>query len=115
MPYRAPGCSGSSRISARRRRCCRPATGLRRTRAPPSAPQAERVRQSGRGAGSAPWEEPGLGAAAIKAVSRFMSTMERLEERAESASVGDLLNELLHEVGYIEALQAERTIEAEGR
>jgi len=63
----------------------------------------------------APEEVPGLGAAAIKAVSRFMSTMERLEERAESASVGDLLNELLHEVGYIEALQAERTIEAEGR
>ena len=62
-----------------------------------------------------PEEVPGLGAAAIKAVSRFMSTMERLRERAETASVGDLLNELLHEVGYIEALQAERTIEAEGR
>jgi ATP-dependent DNA helicase UvrD/PcrA len=58
---------------------------------------------------------PGLGAAAIKAVSRFMSTMERLRERAESASVGDLLSELLNEVGYIEALRAERTIESEGR
>src|ERR671926_1108125 len=44
-----------------------------------------------------------------------MSTMERLRERAESASVGDLLDELLNEVGYIEALRAERTIEAEGR
>src|ERR671926_1915998 len=44
-----------------------------------------------------------------------MSTMERLRERAETASVGDLLNELLHEVGYIEALRAERTIEAQGR
>ncbi|MFL5781586.1 MAG: ATP-dependent helicase [Thermoleophilaceae bacterium] len=63
----------------------------------------------------APEEVPALGAAAIKAVSRFMSTMERLEERAASASVGDLLNELLNEVGYIEALRAERTIEAEGR
>src|SRR5437867_2167444 len=44
-----------------------------------------------------------------------MSTMESLLERSESASVGDLLDELLHEVGYIEALRAERTIEAEGR
>jgi DNA helicase-2/ATP-dependent DNA helicase PcrA len=59
---------------------------------------------------------PGLGGAAVKAVSRFMSVMERLRERAEGgASVGDLLEETLHEVGYIEALQAERTIEAEGR
>jgi DNA helicase-2/ATP-dependent DNA helicase PcrA len=59
---------------------------------------------------------PGLGAAAVKAVGRFMSVMERLRERAEGETkVGDLLEELLHEVGYIEALQAERTIEAEGR
>ena len=63
----------------------------------------------------APEDVPGLGAAAIKAVGRFMSVMERLRERAETAKVGDLLNELLHEVGYLEALQAERTIEAEGR
>src|SRR5437588_223338 len=53
--------------------------------------------------------------AEIKDVGRFMSTMERLQERAESASVGDLLQELLNEVGYLEALRAERTIEAEGR
>ena len=59
---------------------------------------------------------PGLGAAAVKAVGRFMSVMERLRERAEGgAKVGELLEELLNEVGYIEALQAERTIEAEGR
>src|SRR5213080_3348281 len=58
---------------------------------------------------------PGLGAAAIKAVGRFMSTMERLRERVESASVADLLDELLNESGYLEALRAERTIEAEGR
>ncbi|MEA2369102.1 MAG: ATP-dependent helicase UvrD/PcrA, partial [Thermoleophilaceae bacterium] len=63
----------------------------------------------------APEDVPGLGAAAIKAVSRFMSSMERLRERAESASIGDLLSEMLNEVGYIEALRAERTIEAEGR
>jgi superfamily I DNA/RNA helicase len=59
---------------------------------------------------------PGLAPAAIKAVDRFMSVMERLRERAEGgASVGDLLSETLDETGYTEALQAERTIEAQGR
>jgi DNA helicase-2/ATP-dependent DNA helicase PcrA len=58
---------------------------------------------------------PGLGAAAVKAVGRFMSVMERLRERMESAGVGDLLAEMLAESGYVEALKAERTIEAEGR
>src|SRR3954470_15286093 len=58
---------------------------------------------------------PGLGAAAIKAVRRFMSSMERLHERMESADVDELLKETLDESGYLEALRAERTIEAEGR
>jgi len=58
---------------------------------------------------------PGLGSAAVKAVGRFMSVMERLAERAESASVGDLLQETLDETGYLDALRAERTIEADGR
>jgi DNA helicase-2/ATP-dependent DNA helicase PcrA len=63
----------------------------------------------------APEDVPGLGAAAIKAVGRFMSTMERLRERLESASVGDLIQEMLSETGYMDALRAERTIEAQGR
>jgi len=51
---------------------------------------------------------PGLGAAAVKAVGRFMSTMERLRERAEGgAPVGDLLAETLGETGYRDALEAE--------
>jgi DNA helicase-2/ATP-dependent DNA helicase PcrA len=59
---------------------------------------------------------PGLGAAAVKAVGRFMSTMERLRERADGgAPVGDLLAETLSETGYRDALAAERTIEAQGR
>jgi DNA helicase II / ATP-dependent DNA helicase PcrA len=63
-----------------------------------------------------PESVPGLAAAAIKAVGRFMSVMERLRERAEGgAGVGDLLAETLEESGYTEALQAERTIEAQGR
>jgi ATP-dependent DNA helicase UvrD/PcrA len=63
-----------------------------------------------------PEDVPGLGAAAIKAVDRFMSVMERLRERADGAApVGDLLEETLTETGYTDALKAERTIEAEGR
>jgi len=58
---------------------------------------------------------PGLGTAAIKAVSRFMSAMERLQERVDSASVSELLEEVLQETGYMDALRAERTIESEGR
>jgi ATP-dependent DNA helicase UvrD/PcrA len=58
---------------------------------------------------------PGLGAAAVKAVGRFMSIMERLQERVDTASVSELLGETLQETGYMDALRAERTIEAEGR
>ncbi len=64
---------------------------------------------------AAPQAIPNLGAAAVKAVGRFMSTMERLRERAEGAPVGELLQETLEETGYLEALEAERTIEAQGR
>jgi DNA helicase-2/ATP-dependent DNA helicase PcrA len=59
---------------------------------------------------------PGLGSAAIKAFDRFMATMRVLRERAEAgATVAELLEEILRETGYTEALQNERTIEAQGR
>jgi DNA helicase-2/ATP-dependent DNA helicase PcrA len=59
---------------------------------------------------------PGLGAAAIRALDRFMETMGTLRARAsDGVPVGDLLEALLHEVGYLDALEAERTIEAQGR
>jgi DNA helicase II / ATP-dependent DNA helicase PcrA len=58
---------------------------------------------------------PGLGAAAIKAVSRFYETMEGLRDRAETSSVAGVLEATLSETGYLEALAAERTVEAEGR
>ncbi len=58
---------------------------------------------------------PGLGPAAVKALDRFASIVERLRELAEHSSVGDLLESVLEETGYIEALEAERTIEAQGR
>jgi DNA helicase-2/ATP-dependent DNA helicase PcrA len=61
-------------------------------------------------------EVPGLSGAAIKAISRFHETMEGLRERAEEGdSVSTLLEATLRETGYLEALAAERTVEAEGR
>jgi DNA helicase II / ATP-dependent DNA helicase PcrA len=59
---------------------------------------------------------PGLGSAAIRCVSRFAETMEGLRRRAADAPpVAELLEAVLAESGYLEALEAERTIEAEGR
>jgi DNA helicase-2/ATP-dependent DNA helicase PcrA len=67
-------------------------------------------------AAEAPDRVPGLGTAAQKALGRFMSTMQRLRERSASgAPVGEVLQETLSESGYLEALEAERTIEAQGR
>ena len=61
-------------------------------------------------------EAPGMSAAAIKAVSRFHETMEGLRERAEEGGpVAGLLEAVLNETGYLQALAAERTVEAEGR
>jgi DNA helicase II / ATP-dependent DNA helicase PcrA len=67
-------------------------------------------------AASAPEDVPSLGTAAQKALGRFMSTMERLAERVEArAPVAEVLEEMLRETGYLDALEAERTIEAQGR
>jgi DNA helicase-2/ATP-dependent DNA helicase PcrA len=67
-------------------------------------------------AASEPEQVPSLGAAAIKALRRFMGTMHVLRERAEyGAPLSALLKETLQETGYLEALEAERTIEAQGR
>jgi hypothetical protein len=65
---------------------------------------------------SSPHGVPGLGTAALKAVGRFAETMAGLRERAERAGpVAELLEAVLSESGYVEALKAERTVEAEGR
>ena len=65
---------------------------------------------------SEPEKVPGLGTAAVKAFTRFMTTMNGLREKtAERVPVGDLLQAVLDEVGYVDALEAERTIEAQGR
>jgi len=67
-------------------------------------------------AASEPEQVPGLGGPAIKAFKRFMATMHVLRERVEAAPpIAELLKEMLQETGYLEALEAERTIEAQGR
>ena len=58
---------------------------------------------------------PGLGAAAIKSISRFTEMIEELRAEFEGGPVADLLRGLLERSGYLDALRAERTIEAEGR
>jgi DNA helicase-2/ATP-dependent DNA helicase PcrA len=61
-------------------------------------------------------EVPGLSGAAVKAVSRFHETMDLLRGRADTGgSVAEMLQAVLSESGYREALEAERTVEAEGR
>ena len=67
---------------------------------------------------AAPEEVPGLGAAAVKSLRRFMGTMEVLAERMSAPShppISVLLKEMLSETGYLESLENERTIEAQGR
>jgi len=61
-------------------------------------------------------EVPGLSGKAVKTLSRFYETMAGLRERAdEEGPVATLLEAVLHETGYLDALAAERTVEAEGR
>jgi DNA helicase II / ATP-dependent DNA helicase PcrA len=63
-----------------------------------------------------PGAVPGLGAAAVKAVGRFMDTMGTLRNQAQvDMPVAQLLSGVLEQTGYLDALRAERTIEAQGR
>jgi superfamily I DNA/RNA helicase len=63
-----------------------------------------------------PASVPGLGAAAIKSLTKFMGTMRTLAELAASgAPIATLVREVLDASGYLAMLEAERTIEAEGR
>jgi DNA helicase-2/ATP-dependent DNA helicase PcrA len=93
-------------------------------------------------AAASPEQVPGLGAAAVKALGRFMSTMAELramtgaeplggeadgraseelpggapgQPRRTAAPIAELLEAVLAQSGYVEALEAERSIEAQGR
>ncbi len=61
-------------------------------------------------------EVPGLGGAAIRSLGQFHELIESLMERVERREpVAEIMQAVLSESGYLEALEAERTIEAEGR
>jgi DNA helicase-2/ATP-dependent DNA helicase PcrA len=61
-------------------------------------------------------EVPGLSGAALTRVTSFYETLARLRDRAdEEGPVASLLEAVLSESGYLDALAAERTVEAEGR
>jgi ATP-dependent DNA helicase UvrD/PcrA len=60
-------------------------------------------------------EEAGVGAAPLRAVQGVRTLLQSLQAGALELQVPDLLERVLERSGYIEALEAERTIEAQGR
>jgi len=60
-------------------------------------------------------ETAGVGAAPRKAVRAFRATIESLQSAAMQLDVPELIEAVLDRSGYREALEAERTIEAQGR
>ena len=60
-------------------------------------------------------EMAGVGAAPQKALKSFRGTIESLMSAAQEFEVPELIEEVLARSGYRESLEAERTIEAEGR
>jgi DNA helicase-2/ATP-dependent DNA helicase PcrA len=59
--------------------------------------------------------EAGLGAAPARAVGSFRSLMESLMAQAQELTVPELLERVLDRTGTLDALEAERTVEARGR
>jgi DNA helicase II / ATP-dependent DNA helicase PcrA len=60
-------------------------------------------------------DEAGVGAAPLKAVERFRTLLQSLMAGALELSVPELLERVLERSGYLESLEAERTVEAQGR
>jgi DNA helicase-2/ATP-dependent DNA helicase PcrA len=60
-------------------------------------------------------EEAGVGAAPLRAVQQFRTLMQSLQAGALELPVSELVERTLERSGYTEALEAERTIEAQGR
>ena len=60
-------------------------------------------------------ENAGVGAAPQKALKAFRATIESLMSAAMEFDVPELIEEVLARSGYMESLEAERTIEAQGR
>jgi ATP-dependent DNA helicase UvrD/PcrA len=60
-------------------------------------------------------EEAGVAAAPARAVQQFRTVMQSLQSGALELPVSELVERTLERSGYLEALEAERTIEAQGR
>jgi DNA helicase II / ATP-dependent DNA helicase PcrA len=60
-------------------------------------------------------EEAGIAAAPLRAVQGFRTLIQSLQAGALELEVADLVQRVLDQTGYIAALEAERTIEAQGR
>jgi DNA helicase II / ATP-dependent DNA helicase PcrA len=60
-------------------------------------------------------EEAGVGAAPLKAVSALRTLLVSLQSQTQELKVPELIEAVLERSGYLEALEAERTIEALGR
>src|SRR6184192_4011419 len=60
-------------------------------------------------------EEAGVAAAPLRAVQSFRTLMLSLQSGALELPVSDLVQRVLEQSGYLDALEAERTIEAQGR
>src|SRR4029077_2391927 len=85
-------------------------------------PSQGRLRNHANTTGRTIWEialepeaVPGLGGAAMRSVSRFTELIEELRAEVGGGRVGDLPKAPLDRSGYLDALRAEPTIEAEGR
>jgi DNA helicase-2/ATP-dependent DNA helicase PcrA len=60
-------------------------------------------------------EEAGVGTAPLKAVAALRTVLLSLQASAQELSVAELVEAVLDRTGYLAALEAERTIEAQGR
>ena len=60
-------------------------------------------------------EEAGVSAAPLRAVQGLRTLLQSLAAQAEERSVAEIVELVLERSGYLEALEAERTIEAQGR
>src|SRR5213594_1999863 len=80
-----------------------------------------RLQTYANGQGISLWEatefpdEAGVGAAPLKAVQAFRTLMQSLQSGALELPVSELVERTLERSGYLEGLEAERTIEAQGR
>ncbi len=60
-------------------------------------------------------EQAGVGGASLKAVAALRTLLLSLQAQSQELSVSELVQQVLDQSGYIETLEAERTIEARGR